>query len=148
MPYQEKKIYVSIFSALIVIGFYGNYIFGLSQDGRFDGADASVVIGKSVIALIFISIAVNILLQVLFAVLNGIITGQDSEFAADERDRQIDLKGMQGFLIAFSVGYVASMAALALGSAPHMVFFWVTASMFFGSIIGDIVKLFFYRRGF
>ncbi len=148
MPYQEKKIYVSIFSALIVIGFFSNYIFGLSQDGRFDGADASVVMGKSIIALIFISIAANILLQVIFAIINAIITRESAEFEADERDKQIEQKGMQGFLIAFSVGYVASMAALALGSAPHMVFFGVTASMFFGSIIGDIVKLFFYRRGF
>ena len=39
MSYNEKSIFVSLFQATIVFGLYSNYMFGMYQDGRFDGAD-------------------------------------------------------------------------------------------------------------
>lgn len=151
MSYREKSILVSIVTSLAVLATYLSYMcdqFTAGELAGLAGAEASMLVGQSILGLIVASIVVAIVVQILFAIANTIVTREEADYASDERDKQIELKGMQVFLISFSIGYVGAMAALAIGTAPHIVFVLITASMFAGSAIGDVTKLFFYRRGF
>lgn len=147
MSNQEKNICVSLISAIIMFALYGVYMFEMYQEGRFDGADASSLVGKSVFVLIGVSIVVSIIVQIVFSILHSIATKECEHSISDERDKLIELKGMQVFSSAFGIGFVGSMGALAMGTAPYMVFCLITFSMFVGSVVGDIAKLFFYHRG-
>ena len=147
MSYKEKSIFVSLFQAIIVFGIYSNYMFGKYQDGYFSGADADALMGKSIFVLIGLSIVVAIVLHILMAIVNAMITGEDEDTKSDERDELIELKGMQISFIAFSIGFLAAMAALAFNVATPAVFFVIILSMFFGNIVGDGAKLYFYRKG-
>ena len=147
MSYQQKNIYISLITAILVFAFYGTYMLQIYQEGRFDGADASSLVGKSIFVMIGVSIVVTIILHIIFAIIIAIITKENERSISDERDKLIDLKGMQIFVVTFSIGFAGSMGALAMGIEPYKIFFLITISMFVGSIIGDISKLFFYHRG-
>jgi len=70
------------------------------------------------------------------------------EDIADERDKLIDLKGTKVTYYVFSIGVLLSMLTFVLGQPPLAMF---TLVIFFGivaQIIGDISRLWFYRRGF
>ncbi len=150
MSYQEKSIYVYLISSIIMFALYGVYMFEMYQEGRFDGADASSLVGKSIFVLIGVSIVVSIIVQIIFTIINTLVTKENEHehSISDERDKLIDLKGMQFCFIAFGIGFLGSMGALAMGTAPFMVFCLIIFSMFVGSIVGEITKLFFYRKGF
>ena len=149
MSYQEKKVAVSLISALIVFALYAFYMFGMFQEGRFDGPGASSLVGKSSFVLIGASIVVSIVVQIVFAIIHAIATREYERFMTDERDKLIELKAMQITLITFSVGFLASMGVLALEMlVSYMVFLLIIFSMFVANVVGDIPKLLLYRRGF
>jgi hypothetical protein len=148
MSYQQKNIYISLITSIIVFAVYGFYMFEMHHEGSLDGPDASSIVGKSIFVMIGASIVVTIIMNIIFAIINAIITKEEEENTmSDERDKFIELKGLQIFVVTFSVGFVGSMGALALGMESYMVFFLIIFSMFIGNIVGDISKLFFYHKG-
>ncbi len=94
MSIQEKNICVSLISAITIFAFYGVYMFGMYQEGRFAAADANSLVGKSVFVLIGVSIVVNIIVQIIFTIINSIVTKECEVPISDERDKLIDFKGM------------------------------------------------------
>ena len=149
MSYQEQRVAVSLITALIVFTAYALYMFGLFQDGRFEGPDANSLVGKSTFVLIGASIVVTIVVQILFAIIHAIVTRERDDYIVDERDRLIELRSMKVGFIAFSIGFVAAMGLLALDMlAAYAIFLLIIASMFLANVVGDVTKLFLYRRGF
>ena len=149
MPQQERRVVVSLISALIVFAVYAYFMVGYYQDGRFDGPGAGSLIGKSTIALIVAGIVASIVLQIVFAIGHAVATKEHERILTDERDKAIDLKAMQIGYLTFSVGFLVSMIVLAteMASAP-MVLIIIVVSMFASSVVGDVVKLALYRQGF
>lgn len=89
-------------------------------------------------------IAVTILFSILFAIAAN---EPKPSFVVDERDRLIELRGMQAFFATFMFLFFAAMLALSLGTAPVTVCFLIVLAMFIGSVTDDITKLILYRRG-
>ena len=146
MSYQEKKVAVSLVGALVVFAIYLFYVSGMVQDGRLEGPDAGSLVGRSALWLIGGSIAVSIVLQILFVIINGALTRERNFGVSDERDRLIELKAMQIILILFSIGFLASMAVLAAGwFAPPLILVMIVSVMMFANLVGDLVKFFIYR---
>lgn len=150
MTYQEKRIYVSLLTAIIVLAIYSNYMYDMYLAGDFNGTDASALVGQSTFWLIGGSIIVSIIVQILFTIGYAIVMRDSdiSEYKSDERDKQIELKAMQISFVIFSIGFIISMAFLAYGWLPYIIFLIITLSMFICNIAGDLVKLVYYRRGF
>ncbi len=149
MTYTEKNTVVSMLTGLLVFGIYGSKIYELFQDGRFDGTDAGVLMGKSVLMMMGASIIVTIIMSIIFAIVHAIITGNGGpSFVVDERDKLIELKGMQFSFIVFSIGFVGAAVSLVFEVTPIMAIFGIVTSMFVASITGDIFKLISYRRGY
>ena len=149
MSYEHKNIYISLITTIIVFLFYSNHMYEKYLDGNFNGPDASSIVGTSVFILIGASIVVTIILHIIFAILVAIITQKEPEDnnLKDERDKLIDLKGLQIFVFVFSFGFVLSMAALAYGIESYLIFILMIFSMFFANVLSDVSKLFYYHRG-
>ncbi|MEH6630754.1 MAG: hypothetical protein V7776_08010 [Halopseudomonas aestusnigri] len=148
MSQQEKRVTVSLITSLILFVFFASYMLGLHEQGRLAGPDVYSLIGKSFFVLIGGGIVVSIVVQILVTIIHAIVTKGYEPMMNDERDKLFSLKCMQIILLIFSVGFVASMALLALEMVvPHIVFLLIIFSMFIANFIGDLVKLFLYRGG-
>lgn len=148
MTYTEKNTIVSMLTGMVVFGIYSSKMYQLYLDGRFEAADAGVLMGKSVLYMMAASIVVTIIMSIVFAIVHAIITRDENpSFVVDERDKQISLRGMQFSFIVFSIGFVGAAVGLVYAMEPIMAIFLIVTSMFVSSITGDVFKLINYRRG-
>lgn len=150
MSYLEKQTYISLTTSVIVMLIYCTYMYGYYLAGDFMGESASILVGQSIFWLIGGSIIVTIIAHIVFAFIYAIINqgGTEAEYKSDERDKQIELRGMQFVLVIFSIGILGCMSFLAFGMVAYLVFIGIILSMFIANILGDIAKMYFYHRGY
>ncbi|HHS88982.1 MAG TPA: hypothetical protein ENJ26_01275 [Rhodobacteraceae bacterium] len=149
MSFQEKNAYAALAKTILIFGYFAFRMVQFHLDGRLAGPEAASLVGKSFLVLMAAAIVAYIVLTILFDI--GFAIAQKDpkpDFTVDERDRLIELKGMRAFLAIFVMGFVASMAALALGATPVAALLAMIFAMFLGALADDIAKLYHYRRGF
>lgn len=147
MGHHEKQSIVSIIGSVLVIGFYSLYVYrnyiqadmGLLSDFQFWG--------KSFLYLIPVAIVVQIVIQILFAIGNRIITQEDIPDITDERDKLIELKSIRISHWIFVLGFMLAMGSLAMGMKPYVMFLTLISSGFVASLAAEIAKIIHYRRG-
>ncbi len=147
MGHHEKQSIVSIIGSVLVIGIYSLYVYrhytqadiGLLNDFQFWG--------KSFLYLIPVAIVVQIVIQILFAIANRIVTQEDLSDITDERDRLIELKSIRISHWIFTLGFMLAMGALAAGMKPYVMFLTLITSGFLASLASEIAKIIYYRRG-
>jgi hypothetical protein len=147
MGQQEKQSIVSIIGSVLVIGFYSLYVYrnyiqadmGLLNDFQFWG--------KSFLYLIPVAIVVQIVIQILFAIGNRIITQEDISDITDERDKLIELKSIRISHWIFTAGFMLAMGSLAMGMKPYVMFLTLISSGFVASLASEVAKIIYYRRG-
>ncbi len=149
MSYQQKNIIVSLITTLVLFVVYYSYMSDYHQKGLLDGPGGLVLVGKSVLWLIAASIAMTIIVAILFNILFAIATNdRNPSFTTDERDKLIDLKGLNVMLYVTGAGFILAMIALALGWQAWQVFMLIIASFALGDVSGNLSKMYFYSRGF
>lgn len=150
MSYQEKNITVSLFSHILILGFYLVNVLEMVQSGKLVSNSLfrlwAVVIITTIAVNIFASILTNIVLSILHAIRTR--SQEEEQFIEDERDKLIGLKGMRSSYITFSVGVLLSMLTFVFGQPPLMMFAMIVFFSIFAEIIGDISQMYLYRRGF
>ncbi len=147
MGHHEKQSIVSIIGSVLVIGFYSLYVYrnyiqadmGLLNDFQFWG--------KSFLYLIPVAIVVQIVIQILFAIGNRIITQEDLPDITDERDKLIELKSIRISHWIFTAGFMLAMGSLAMGMKPYVMFLTLISSGFVASLASEVAKIIWYRRG-
>ena len=147
MGHHEKQSIVSIIGSVLVIGIYSLYVYrhytqadiGLLNDFQFWG--------KSFLYLIPVAIVVQIVIQILFAIGNRIITREDLPDITDERDKLIELKSIRISHWIFTAGFMLAMGSLAMGMKPYVMFLTLISSGFVASLASEIAKIIWYRRG-
>ena len=150
MSYQEKSVTVSLFSSMLILGYYLINIFRMYLgDGLVSGQVfrlAGFVIGAGII----VNITANILTNIILSIVHAIRTGKEEEerFIEDERDNLIGLKGTKFSYIVFSVGVLLAMISFVVGQPPLVMFSLIVLSGLVAEIIGDIIQIVLYRRGF
>ena len=151
MSFQEKNITVSLVNFSLILGFYLIRVFQMVQGGNFNSTNVVRLWVIVAILAVVVTIIATILTHIGSAIFQAIKTGQEDpkiEDIADERDKIIDLRGTKVTYFVSSIGVFLSMLTFALGQ-PALVMF--TLLIFFGvaaQIIGDISRLYLYRRGF
>ncbi len=149
MSFLHRNIFAYLFSTIFVLGVYFWRITAMYQDGRFDGADATSLLGKSILLLVLATILATIVTSILFNILISITTNsQKPSYLVDERDKLIELRGMRISEIITGIGFMLAMAALALGEEPFLVFNIIVFGFASASVAGGVAKLYLYRRGF
>ena len=150
MSYQEKNITVSLANFSLILGFYLIRVFQMIQSGSFNSTNVFRLWGIVIVLAILVTIFATILTHILSAIVQAIRTKQEPELEdiEDERDKLIDLRGTKITYFVSSIGVFLSMLTFALGQPPLVMF---TLLIFFGvvaQILGDISRLYLYRRGF
>jgi len=149
MPYQQKSNYISLITTIIIFGIYYFFIFQFYHEGRFEGAGANALIGKSILWLIAGGVIINIVAHILFAIIFAMITNEaEPDYLVDERDKLFELKALRVAYYIIGFGFIASMVALAMGQS---VFITINILLLFTAIAGIVesfMQIYFYRRGF
>ncbi|HPR60576.1 MAG TPA: hypothetical protein PLF35_06510 [Prolixibacteraceae bacterium] len=147
MDQKEKQIVVNLIASIITIGLYVLYVFQKQVAGNIEILNDFKFWGKSFLWLIPVSIVALIIIHIIYAIINKIVTNEDIPTIDDERDRIIELKSIRVSHWIFTAGFVGAMAALAFGAKPSAMFIILLASGLSSAIISELVKLYYYRKG-
>lgn len=144
---KEKQTLVTIAATILIMVIYSLYIYN-----RYIAVEPEIINefrfwGRSFIILIPVAIITQIIIHILFAIINKIVTNEDIPTRDDERDKLIELKSIRVSHWIFTLGFFMAMGSVALGMQPWVMFVTLIYSGFLSGIISEIVKIFYYRRG-
>lgn len=150
MSFQEKNIRVTLATFTLILGFYLFRMFQMVQGDTFTSENVFRLWGIVIVAGVVVTIFATILTHIVSAIVEAIRTREEPEVEGiqDERDKVIDLRGTRVTYTASSLGVFISMLTFVFGQDPLVMF---TLLIFFGvfaQIIGDLSRLYLYRRGF
>lgn len=145
---KEKMILVELISTTLIIGLYVWYVYhryiavnpGIINDFSFWG--------KAFLILIPVAIVAEIIIHIVFAIINKIVTDEDISTLDDERDKLIELKAIRIAHWIFILGFMLAMIWLAVGMQPWTMFITLIVSGFISSIASGTARLYFYQKGF
>lgn len=151
MSYQEKNTSVSLVTFTLILGYYLISLFQLVQEGEFNDTNVFRLWGITIVLAIIATIVMTILTHIASAIIQAIKTGGEEpeiEDIADERDKLIDLRGTKVTYLVSSIGVFLSMLTFVFGQPPLVMFSLLILFGIVAQIIGDISRLYLYRRGF
>lgn len=147
MGHHEKQSIVSVIGSVLVIGFYSLYVYRHYIRADMELLNDFQFWGKSFLCLIPVAIVVQIVIQILFAIANRIITQEDLPDITDERDKLIELKCIRISHWIFILGFMLAMGSLAAGMKPYVMFLTLISSGFLATLASEIAKIIYYRMG-
>jgi uncharacterized membrane protein (DUF485 family) len=147
MDIKEKRILISLISSVIILLVYAWYVYQNYIAGNPDMLNDFTFWGKSFLFLIPVAIVSQIIIQIIFAIFIKITSDEEVDPIEDERDKLIELKAIKISHYLFIVGFMLAMGTLALGMKPWLMFVVLISSGFVASIVNEIARLIFYRRG-
>ena len=151
MSFHQKNVTVSLATFTLILGFYLIRLFQIIQDGSFNSANVFRLWGFVIAFAIAGTIIITILTHIFSAITHVIQTGEENptiEDIEDERDQLIDLRGTKVTYFVSSIGVFLSMLTFVFGQAPLVMFTLLIFSGIAAQVIGDISRLYLYRRGF
>ena len=151
MSFHQKNVTVSLATFTLILGFYLIRLFQIIQDGNFNSANIFRLWGFVIAFAIAGTIIITILTHIFSAITQVIQTGEENpniEDIEDERDQLIDLRGTKVTYFVSSIGVFLSMLTFVFGQAPLVMFTLLIFSGIVAQVIGDISRLYLYRRGF
>ena len=148
MSIQEKKSVVNLVSSVLIFGIYGWYVLQNYQAGGPALAYDFKFWASAILILIPISIVAQIIVAIVFAIVNAIATNEreDPSFQ-DERDKLIELKAARNSMYVFILGFVLAMVSVVMGYSPAVMFIILAVSGLASEIADELSQLYFYRRG-
>ncbi|MBZ0281125.1 MAG: hypothetical protein K8L97_10310 [Anaerolineae bacterium] len=147
MSYQERNITVSLMSSILISAFYAVNVLRMSQTGGFNSTNVFSLWATVIVLSIITNIVGSILSQIVLTIIHTIRTKEEESFIEDERDQLIALKGTRNSYLVFSLGVLFAMLTLVLNMSPLVMFILLTFAGLTAEIIGDLSRLYFYRRG-
>jgi hypothetical protein len=151
MSFQEKNSTVSLVNFILILGFFLVRLFQMTQGGSFIPANVFRLWGIIIALAIVVTIFATILTHIVSAIIQAIKTGQERsavEDIEDERDQLIDLRGTKITYLVYSIGNFLAMLTFVFGQPPLVMFTLLILSGVVAQIMGDISRLYLYRRGF
>jgi len=148
MDNKEKQILVTVISLILIFACYSLYVYNKYIAENFDIVNDFRFWGKTFLILIPVTIVSQIVIHIVFAIINKIVTNEDMSTLSDERDKLIDLKAIRISHWVFTTGFLLSMVSQVIGMPPYAMFITLVASGFVSGIVSEIAKIYFYRKGF
>ncbi len=151
MSFQEKNIAVSLGSFVLILVVYLVRVAQMISSDSFTSANVFRLWGIIIVLAIVFTIVATILTHIISAIIQAITTGTDDpkvEDIEDERDKLIDLRGTRITYFISSIGVFLAMLSYVLGQPALVMFSLLIMVGVVAQIIGDISRLYFYKRGF
>jgi hypothetical protein len=150
MPFEEKMTWVSGVIAVVVPVVYFVLMLGRLQDT----AAADIAYQVPLVVAVVASIVLTIVGAIVMAIGTGIsaeIRGRKASDEIDRKDERDKSIARRGDLIGFYVSSVGIVGALIL-TMTQADYFWIANTIYLsfvvGTVVGSVVKLFAYHRGF
>ncbi|MFA9390679.1 MAG: hypothetical protein ACERKD_12775 [Prolixibacteraceae bacterium] len=147
MEQKEKQILVSLGTSILTMIFYWMYVYRHQVVMNPDTLNNFQFWGKTLLIFIPVAIVAQIIIHILFAIVNKIFTNEDMQDKSDERDKLIELKAIRISHWIFITGFFMAMLSQAISLAPSVMFISLIVAGFASAVISDIAKIFMYRRG-
>ncbi len=148
MDNKEKQILVTVISLILIFGCYSLYVYNKYIAENFNIVNDFKFWGKTFLILIPVTIISQIIIHIVFAIINKIVTNEDLSALTDERDKLINLKAIQISHWVFTAGFLLSMVSQVAGMPPYAMFITLVSSGFVSAIASEIAKIYYYRKGF
>jgi len=145
---REKQIIVSLITSILILGLYSLYVFNKYIEGNPDILNDFKFWGKAFLILIPVSVIAQIIIHIVFAIVNKITTNEDIPTISDERDKLIELRAIRISHWLFLCGFLLSMGSQAIGMLPGVMFITLISSGFVASFASEIARIYYYRKGF
>lgn len=147
MDLKEKRIFVSLIGSVLILAIYCLYVYYKYIAGNPEILNDLKFLGKSFLILIPVAIAAQIVIQIVFAIVIKIAGNEDVDPIDDERDKLIELKAIKVSHYIFILGFMMAMGCLALGLKSWVMIVVLIASGFVASMVNEILRLYYYRKG-
>jgi hypothetical protein len=147
MSAHERQAIVSLLTTLLLAVFFVVYVLPHYPAGNPYAPEVFHFWGVAFVVLVPVSIVANIVVSMVFSMAYTMATRQKASSFADERDQFIELRALRNALYAFITGFSLAMGSLAIGMPPSVMFIVLLASGYGSGVVGDISKLYLYRKG-
>jgi hypothetical protein len=147
MEQKERQILVTIISTILIFAIYSLYVYNKYIAGNPEVINDFKFWGKTFVILIPVSIVAQIIIHIVFAIINKIVTNEDVPTINDERDKLIELKSIRISHWIFTLGFLLAMGSQAIDMKPWIMFFVLIFSGFVSGIVSEAVKIYYYRKG-
>jgi len=147
MDLKERRILVSLISSVLILGIYCLYVYYRHIAGNPEVLNDLKFLGKSFLILLPVAIGAQIVIQIVFAIVTKIAGNEDIDPIDDERDKLIELKAIKISHYIFILGFMLAMGSLALGMKPWVMILVLISSGFVASVVNEILRLYYYRKG-
>lgn len=148
MDQKEKQVLVTLIATILTLGLYSFYIYNKYIVPETEIINSLRFWGKSFMILIPVAIVAQIIVHIVFAIINKMVTNEDIPTKDDERDRIIELKSIRISHWIFIVGFMLAMGSQAIGMQPWVMFVTLFSSGFVSAIVSETARFIYYRRGF
>jgi hypothetical protein len=145
---KEKMILVEMINTILILGLYSLYVYEKYVSVNPDIINDFRFWGRAFLILIPVTIAAQIIIHIVFAIINKIVTDEDISAIKDERDKLIELKAIRISHWIYTLGFLFAMASQAIGMKPWAMFITLVASGLISTLASEIARLYFYRKGF
>jgi len=164
MSYQEKRTIVTMVTGALLLAAYCIYAFGRVRSGLAMAGDLRFWAG-TMLTFVGISIAANIVIQIVFHILMAVSFGVkrhmenggcdeasidkhfQTETKEDEMGRIISLKSDRFAFITAGAGFGAGLVTVMLGGSAAALINAVYIGFSLGMLAQGIAQLHFYRKG-
>lgn len=147
MSLQEKKAIFNILTSALIMGGYTYYTFVTHAAENMPQILNVQFWAEFTLTMIIVTIILKIISLILFAIINAIITQEKDTDFMDEYDKKIEMKSERNGNYFFIMGFICSMIPVAMGEPVYYMFIIMLSSGFIGGTLGDLWKIFYYRRG-
>jgi len=148
MSAHERRALVSLLATLLLAVFFLGYVLPRYPAGNPYSPEVFHFWGLAVVILVPVSIAANIAVSVVFSIVYSMATQEKASSFSDERDKLIELRALRIALYVFTCGFFLAMGSLALGMPPSVMFTVLMCSGYGSGLVGDLLRLYLYRKGF
>lgn len=147
MDIKEKRILVSLVSSVAIMAIYCFCVYyrfihsnpALLHDLRF--------LGKWFLIMVPVAIVAQIIIQILLAIYLKVSGHDDIDPIEDERDKMIELKAIKISHYIFIIGFMMAMGSLGMGMKPSVMIFVLMIMGFLASVVNEVLRLWYYRKG-
>jgi uncharacterized membrane protein len=147
MSLQEKKALFNIISSIFIIGGFIYYTFGIHAAENLPLQDDVQFWAKFILTFMVVTIVLKIIIHILFSIFLAIAHKDEEIDFEDEYDNQIEMKSERNGNYFFMVGFICSFIPVAIGEPVYWMFIIMLISGFTGGTLGDVWKIYYYRRG-
>ncbi|MFT4599865.1 MAG: hypothetical protein ACI857_000032 [Arenicella sp.] len=147
MSLQEKKAVFNILSSFLIIGGFLYYTFVMHAAENLPLQDDVQFWAEFMLTFMVVTIVLKIVVHIIFYIFLKIAHQDEDIELVDEYDKRIEMKADRRGNHVFMLGFVASFIPVAMGEPVYYMFLIMLISGLTGGTLGDLWKIYFYRRG-